>query len=146
MLFQAPCCRAQVVGERAEVSMPRNRPRVCQRCSEPLGSPGGSLVPPLFPESPEAAAGASCSHPIQDAHPPEKKPSVKVEYSLGQTPRMLGGQNGHWRQPLSSPGHPLLTYPSTTPWCKEGPQLGPLLETSHECARKTMKDRGARAC
>lgn len=40
--------------------------------------------------------------------PPQKKKktSMKAEYNLGQAPgsdmRMVGGQEGHWLQPLSS--------------------------------------------
>lgn len=37
-------------------------PQECQRCSEQLGGPGGSLVSPLFPESPRAVAEASSFH------------------------------------------------------------------------------------
>lgn len=37
-------------------------PQECERCSEQLGGPGGSLVSPLFPESPRAVAGAPSFH------------------------------------------------------------------------------------
>ena len=93
--------------------MPGNCLPEYQRCYEPLGSLGGSPLPLLFAGSPEAATGASCSHPIQDTHPlppqnktQQNKTSMKAEYNLGQTPgsdtRMVGGEEGHWLQPLSS--------------------------------------------
>lgn len=53
--------------------MPGNCLPEYQRCYELLGSLGGSPLPLLFPGSPEAATGASCSHPIQDPPPPKKK-------------------------------------------------------------------------
>ena len=88
--------------------MPGNCLPEYQRCYEPLGSLGGSPLPLLFPGSPEAATGASCSQPIQDTPPKKKKKknSMKAEYNLGQASgsdtRMVGGQEGHWLQPLSS--------------------------------------------
>lgn len=119
MLFQTPYCRGWVVGEGTEASTPQNHPCEGQRCPEQLGSLVFCAPNLLYPESPEAAAGASCSHPIQDPSPPKKT----FYKSLGQIPRRLDGQKGHWWQLPCSPGRPHLTNPSTTPWCEERPHL-----------------------
>lgn len=70
---RVPSCRGRVAGEGAEASMPGNCLPEYQRCYELLGSLGGSPLPLLFPGSPEAATGASCSHPIQDPPSPRQK-------------------------------------------------------------------------
>lgn len=41
--------------------------------------------------------------PTTSAPPTPPKNPIKAEYNLGQKPRVLSGQKGHWRQPL----HPL---------------------------------------
>ena len=75
--------------------------------------------PPLFPESPETAVGASCLHPSSQAlrQVPPKAP-YKAEYRLGQKHRRLGGQRGPGRQPAQQPQpfpphppSPTLTHP-----------------------------------